>query len=183
MVVTRPVPLSVGETTQLAWLVWVLGKLKVASVPVVGLVPVVRVTAPLTPSQTWLAAQAIVGPVPDAAPAVRLMVPCPIMNLPERNPLAVVLPLLVTASADAGLEPPLSTRNPPVPLPVELLMTTAFDPLPELMTVCPFWKKMARSSEFTASVKRRKLLESLRSFHSPVPEKLFHSIAPVWSAE
>src|ERR1700678_2407252 len=115
MVDTRPVPLRVGVTTQFASLLCVLGKLKVASVPVVVLVPVVSVTVPLTPSQTWLVAHAIVGLEPAAAFAARDMVPEPSMNLPETNPAAVVLPLPETVSTAAGLEPPLSTSNPLVP--------------------------------------------------------------------
>src|SRR5580698_9237101 len=99
MVVTIPEPLRVSATRQLAWLVCVLGKLSVASVPVVGLVPVVSVTVPLTPSHTWLVAHAIDGLVPAAAPAVSDIVPLPMMNLPCRNPVAVVFPLPVTCSA------------------------------------------------------------------------------------
>jgi hypothetical protein len=90
-----PVALSV-LTKQLAWFVCVFGKLSVASVPVVGLVPVVRVTVPLTPSHRWLVAHAICGPVPAAAPAATPIVPVPMMNLPCRNPVAVVFPLPVT---------------------------------------------------------------------------------------
>jgi hypothetical protein len=112
MVVTRPEPLSAVETTQLELFECVLGKLNVASVPVVVPVPVVSVTVPLTPSQTWLEAQAIAGPVPAAAFAASDMVPEPSMNLPERNPAAVVLPLPETVSTAAGLDPPLSTSSP-----------------------------------------------------------------------
>ena len=46
-------------------------------VPVVGLVPVVNVTVPSTPLQVWLAAHAIVGLVPAAAPAASVIVPVP----------------------------------------------------------------------------------------------------------
>ena len=135
IVVTRPELLRVGVTTQLASFECVLGKPKVASVPVVGLVPVVSVTVPLTPSQMWLVAQAIVGLDPAAELAVSDMVLVPIMNLPETNPVAVVLPLPETVSTAAGLEPPLSTSRPPVPLPVVLFRTTAFAPAPELISV------------------------------------------------
>jgi hypothetical protein len=138
IVATRPAPLSVGVTTQLAELLCVLGKLSVAKVPVVVLVPVVSVTVPLTPSHMWLLAHAIAGPVPAAAPAPRPMVPEPIMNLPATNPVAVELPLDVTVSTAAGLDPPLSTSNPPVPLPVEPLINTAFAPAPALISVWPF---------------------------------------------
>jgi hypothetical protein len=108
-VVTRPTPLCKTSTTQLAELVCVFGKLSVASVPVVVLVPVVSVTAPLTPSHTWPLAHAIAGLVPAAAPAPIDIVPEPIMNLPDTNPVAVVFPLAVTESTAAGLDPPLST--------------------------------------------------------------------------
>ena len=37
------------------------------------------------------------------------IVPEPIMNLPETNHVAVVLPLAVVEKTDVGLEPPLST--------------------------------------------------------------------------
>jgi hypothetical protein len=138
-VVTRPTPLCSTSTTQFAEFVCVFGKLIVASVPVVVLVPVVSVTVPLTPSHTWPLAQVIAGLVPAAAPVASDIVPDPIMNLPDTNPVAVVLPLPVTDSTAAGLAPPLSTENPPVPLLVELLITTAFAPAPELISVWPFW--------------------------------------------
>src|SRR5208337_183023 len=93
-------------------------------------VPVVSVTVPLTPSQTWLAAQAIDGDVPAAAPVASDMVDVPIMNLPETNPAAVVLPLPETVRIVDGLEPPFCTRIPPVPLPVDPLMTRGFPPPP-----------------------------------------------------
>ena len=83
-------------TMQLAWFVCVFGKLSVASVPVVGLVPVVSVTVPLTPSHRWLVAHAICGLDPAAAPAATPIVPVPMMNFPCRKPVAVVFPLPVT---------------------------------------------------------------------------------------
>jgi hypothetical protein len=117
--------------------VCVLGKLSVASAPVAGLVPVVNVTVPLTPSHTWLVLHAIAGLVPAAAPVASVIVPDPIMNLPDTNPVAVVFPLPVTVSTAAGLEPPLSTSNPPVPLLAVPFNTTAFAPAPELRFVLP----------------------------------------------
>jgi hypothetical protein len=107
--VTSPVPLSVAVTTQLAMFVCVFGKLSVASVPVVVLVPVVSAAVPLTPSHTWLVTHANVAPDPADAPAPSDIVPEPIMNLPETNPVAVVLPFAVVEKTAAGLDPPLST--------------------------------------------------------------------------
>ena len=86
-------------TMQLAAFVCVFGNPRVAKVPVVGLVPVVKVTVPLTPSHTWLVAHAIEGLVPAAVPAVSVIVPVPIMNLPCKNPVAVVFPAPVTCKA------------------------------------------------------------------------------------
>jgi hypothetical protein len=83
-------------TMQLAWFECVFGKFSVARVPVVGLVPVVSVTVPLTPSHTWLVAHAMLGPDPAAAPAATPIVPVPMMNFPCRKPVAVVFPLPVT---------------------------------------------------------------------------------------
>jgi hypothetical protein len=80
-VVIIPVALSV-LTMQLAWFECVFGKFIVASVPVVGLVPVVRVTVPLTPSHVWFVAHAICGLDPAAAPAATPIVPVPMMNFP-----------------------------------------------------------------------------------------------------
>ena len=107
--VTSPAPLSVGVNTQFAEFECVLGKLSVARVPVVVLVPVVSVTVPLTPSHTCPLAHAIVGPDPAAAPAPIDIVPDPIMNLPDKNPVAVVLPLPEVEKTTAGLDPPFST--------------------------------------------------------------------------
>ena len=76
-----------------------MGKVSVPSVPVAGLVPVVSVTVPLTPSQTWLAAQTIIAPLPAADPAAMVIVPEPMANLPERNPFAVTFPLPVTVNS------------------------------------------------------------------------------------
>jgi hypothetical protein len=108
-VVTRPTPLCNTSTMQFAEFVRVFGKLSVASVPVIVLVPVVSVTVPLTPSQTWPLAQAIDGLVPAATPVPGDIAPDPIMNLPDKNPVAVVFPLDVTDSTAAGLDPPLCT--------------------------------------------------------------------------
>jgi len=83
-------------TMQLAWFVCVFGKLSVASVPVVGLVPVVSVTVPLTPSHRWLVAHAICGLDPAVAPAGTPIVPVPMMIFPGSEPVAVVFPLPVT---------------------------------------------------------------------------------------
>ena len=67
-----------------------------------GLVPVVSVTVPLTPSHTWPLVQAIAGPVPAAAPVPNDIVPEPIMNFPDTKPVAVVFPLPVTVSTADG---------------------------------------------------------------------------------
>jgi hypothetical protein len=82
----------------------------------VGLVPVVSVTVPLTPSHTWLVAHAIEGLAPAAAPAVSVIVLLPMKNLPETNPVAVVLPAPVTVSTVDGLAAPFCTSKPLVPL-------------------------------------------------------------------
>jgi hypothetical protein len=95
LLVIIPVALSV-LTMQFAWFECVFGKFSVASVPVVGLVPVVSVTVPLTPSHTWLVAHAIDGLDPAAAPADIVIVPVPMRNFPCRKPVAVVFPLPVT---------------------------------------------------------------------------------------
>ncbi len=76
LLVIIAVALSV-VTMQLAWFVCVFGKLNVASVPVVGLVPVVSVTVPLIPSHVWFVVHAIVGLDPAAAPGARPSTPCP----------------------------------------------------------------------------------------------------------
>jgi hypothetical protein len=83
-------------------------------------------------------AQAIAGLVPAAAFAVSVMVPVPIMNLPDTNPVAVVLPLPETVNTADGLAPPFSTSSPPVPLPEVPFTTTGFAPAPAFITVWPF---------------------------------------------
>ena len=141
---------------QFAWLLCVFGNVSVASVPVVGLVPVVSVTVPLTPSHTWLVAHAIDGLVPAAAPAAIVIVPVPMMNFPCRKPVAVVFPLPVTwKAAVEEFEPPSYTMNPLVPDPLVLFTTTAFAPAPALIVVFALGGKIARSSELAASVTRR----------------------------
>ena len=93
-----------------------MGNEIVATVPVVGLVPVVSVTVPLTPSHEWFVVQAIDGLDPASAPVASVIVPLPIKNLPETNPVAVVLPLPVTVNTVDGDAAPFCTTSPAVPL-------------------------------------------------------------------